>query len=134
MLDFISWGLSRRNGSIMLQLPFLSAMAGHGFFWFRILGLGLHFTDGRRNPPCFSERYGYLKFLKVGRFRIRILWPSELRPFVRTSDAKAEAKFRAEWEALQRGPDSGQIIVVKPEQTETCASASSRSLPNRPSV
>jgi hypothetical protein len=30
--------------------------------WFRIFGYGLHFTNGY---PSFSERYGYIKKIKI---------------------------------------------------------------------
>ncbi len=43
---------------------------GEGIFWFRVFGRGLHFNS---RPPLFSERNGYTKFVRVGKWRIRWL-------------------------------------------------------------
>jgi hypothetical protein len=39
-------------------------------FWFRIFGYGLSFSKGELS---FSEKHGYIKYLKVGNIRISFL-------------------------------------------------------------
>jgi hypothetical protein len=46
-----------------------------GFFWFRIFGYGLSCADKVLNPPLFSERYGYRRVLRVGRWGFEFLRP-----------------------------------------------------------
>ena len=46
------------------------------YLWFRLFGYGLHFRwvkDGY--TPLFSERNGYVKVLRIGRFWIKALKP-----------------------------------------------------------
>lgn len=47
------------------------------YWWFRIFGgYGLHFRwCSKDHVPLFSERYGYEKVLKIGRFWIKVLKP-----------------------------------------------------------
>ena len=46
------------------------------YFWFRVLGFGLHFRLVRDGyEPLFSERYGHTKVFKIGR-----VWIKGLRP------------------------------------------------------
>ena len=40
-------------------------------FWFRIFGKGLTFSTN--SPILFSERYGYRKTLRLGKYVIRYL-------------------------------------------------------------
>lgn len=44
-----------------------------GFLWFRIFGVGLLIKDTKRHAMIFSERYGYARFIRVGRWIIRPL-------------------------------------------------------------
>lgn len=46
-----------------------------GLFWFRLWddGPGFMVKDNRKHPPLFSERNGYVKFLRVGYWRFRLL-------------------------------------------------------------
>lgn len=62
------------------QFPFFCAHKASGFnaryFWFRFMGYGLHFrwvSPGYQ--PLFSERNGYIKVFKLGRFWIKGLRP-----------------------------------------------------------
>ncbi len=47
--------------------------------WFRLFGYGLSWTDHRRHPPLFSERYGYTRALHVGPWCLRALVPRQQR-------------------------------------------------------
>lgn len=42
-----------------------------GFGWFRLFGLGLMWKDTSTFKSSFSERNGYVKGLKVGKWEIR---------------------------------------------------------------
>lgn len=44
-----------------------------GSLWFRIFGLGLSISDIRKWPQTFSQRNGYTRWFKLGRFKIVIL-------------------------------------------------------------
>jgi hypothetical protein len=46
-----------------------------GYFWFRILGYGLHFKDTRRHALLFSERNNIGRSLSVFGWRISGLKP-----------------------------------------------------------
>jgi len=46
-----------------------------GGFWIRIFGWGLSIKDTTKNPMVFSERNGYVKFIKIGKYLIKILKP-----------------------------------------------------------
>jgi len=50
----------------------------HGF-WFRIFGYGLSFQNREKYPALFSERNGYVKVLRIGRWSIRVLTRKGLR-------------------------------------------------------
>ena len=43
---------------------------GTGIYWLRILGYGLCFKDTKYFSISFSQRYGYTKYLKIGRLLI----------------------------------------------------------------
>lgn len=49
-----------------------------GGFWFRITqyGWGFSVVDKLKNPPLFSERTGYKKVLRIGKFGIKLLKPA----------------------------------------------------------
>jgi len=47
-----------------------------GGFWFRLFGRGLSVSDKIKNPPLFSERYGYRKILRFGKWGIEYLRPA----------------------------------------------------------
>lgn len=44
-----------------------------GGFWFRIYGIGLNVQDRNKHPELFSERNGYTKCLRIGKWSIRFL-------------------------------------------------------------
>jgi hypothetical protein len=44
-----------------------------GGFWFRVFGRGFAAVDKRRHPPLFSERHGYKKVLRIGRWGVEWL-------------------------------------------------------------
>lgn len=46
------------------------ACVGEGVWYFRVWGYGLHATT---RPPLFSERHGYRRTVRVGRWRVRLL-------------------------------------------------------------
>lgn len=46
-----------------------------GGFWFRLFGWGFSISDKIKNPPLFSERNGYKKVLRVGKWGIGLLIP-----------------------------------------------------------
>ncbi len=50
-----------------------------GGCWFRIWGYGLSIVNKRKHPPLFSERYGYRKVLRFGRWGVEILRPWVLK-------------------------------------------------------
>lgn len=59
---------------------FFCAHSASGFcakyFWFRVLGWGLHFRWIQPGyQPLFSERNGYTRVLKIGRFWVKGLKP-----------------------------------------------------------
>lgn len=41
--------------------------------WVRLFGWGVSWRDGRVFPPCFSERNGYVRTVRVGRWILRWL-------------------------------------------------------------
>ena len=47
-----------------------------GGFWFRLFGRGLSISD---HPPMFSERYGYRKVVRIGKWGIKYL--KAVKPF-----------------------------------------------------
>jgi hypothetical protein len=49
-----------------------------GGFWLRIgkRGRGFAISDKIKHPPLFSERYGYRKVYRIGRWGFEILKPS----------------------------------------------------------
>lgn len=44
-----------------------------GGFWFRVYGVGLRVQDRTMHPALFSERNGYIKVLRVGKWSIRVI-------------------------------------------------------------
>lgn len=44
-----------------------------GGLWFRVFGRGLSISDKVKNPPLFSERYGYKKVIRIGKWGIKFL-------------------------------------------------------------
>jgi len=50
-------------------------MAGHYQGWARLFGYGVAWKHGAL-PPLFSERYGYIRWLRIPRtpWRVRLLW------------------------------------------------------------
>lgn len=46
-----------------------------GFYWFRLFGHGLHFKNLAFHRMTFSERYGYVRKLQIGKWLIRRLSP-----------------------------------------------------------
>jgi hypothetical protein len=46
-----------------------------GTGWFRVYGYGLQIADKTRYQPLFSEREGYVKWWRIGKWGICILKP-----------------------------------------------------------
>lgn len=44
-----------------------------GGFWFRIFDFGICISNKIKNPPLFSERYGFFKVIRVGRYGFAFL-------------------------------------------------------------
>ena len=44
-----------------------------GGFWLRIAGAGISVVDKSKHPPLFSERNGYTKVLRVGKWGVEWL-------------------------------------------------------------
>ena len=44
-----------------------------GGCWIRLCGIGVSAINRSRHPALFSERYGYCKVLRIGRYAIRYL-------------------------------------------------------------
>jgi len=51
----------------------LSHYFGDGICWIRFLGRGVAIKDKIKHPPLFSERYGYKKVLRVGKWGVELL-------------------------------------------------------------
>lgn len=56
---------------------------GDGIFWFRIFGRGIVIEDRTKKRALFSERYGYTKWLRLGKWAIKKLRPKYYHPFSR---------------------------------------------------
>jgi len=50
-----------------------------GGFWFRVFGYGIAVVDKEKHPPLFSERNGYRRVLRFGRFGIEWLSPTKAK-------------------------------------------------------
>ena len=46
-----------------------------GLFWVRVFGWGIHASSYALHRPLFSERNGYLRVLRIGGWRVRLLEP-----------------------------------------------------------
>ena len=44
-----------------------------GGFWIRILGYGISVTNKDKHSPLFSERYGYRRVFRIGKWGIKWL-------------------------------------------------------------
>lgn len=55
--------------------PLFCGMASCRGVWCRFFGWGLSIVDGRWLRETFSERYGYVKVFRIGRFRVQGLRP-----------------------------------------------------------
>lgn len=60
----------------MKKRIFSGAFYGTGF-WFRVFGFGLSVQDRRARPPLFSERYGYVRYLYLGNWKLKLLSPNK---------------------------------------------------------
>lgn len=50
-----------------------------GGFWFRVLGFGISVRNKAKHPPLFSERNGYRKVLRIGKWGVEWLRPWNMR-------------------------------------------------------
>ena len=46
---------------------------GGGIYWIRFFGVGIALMDKSKHPPRFSERYGYEKVWRIGKYSIQLL-------------------------------------------------------------
>lgn len=44
-----------------------------GSFWFRFYRFGLSVQDRSKHPALFSERNGYTKVLRIGKWSVRVI-------------------------------------------------------------
>ncbi len=72
--------LDQREAYIVLKLlekkkkrSVFSKYRRKGFWWFRIFGYGLHGKDITKNDLTFSERNGFSRHLKIGRWSFKWL-------------------------------------------------------------
>lgn len=49
----------------------------NGFFWIRILGYGFTIKNPRTHPLLFSQRNGYTKVYKIGKYVFYFLNPNK---------------------------------------------------------
>ena len=47
----------------------------NGGFWFRLFGYGFSVVNRHKHAALFSERLGYIKVLRLGRYSIKSLLP-----------------------------------------------------------
>ncbi len=74
MSQFEKHGLFCMHSAPAIKDSYFASKAS--YFWFRVLGYGLHFRWIQPGyEPLFSERNGYTKVLKIGRFWIKGLKP-----------------------------------------------------------
>ncbi|MEH2135429.1 hypothetical protein [Nostoc sp.] len=79
------WGLAQTNSGEITRwhnIKFLSQLQKRlkslsfsasiydGGFWFRILGIGLSVVNREKHPPLFSQRNGFMKSIKFGKWNI----------------------------------------------------------------
>jgi len=64
----------KTNDVILFQIKgFFSFYKYKGMFWFRFFGYGLHGKNYIKHHLLFSERTGYKKFVKIGKWVFKIL-------------------------------------------------------------
>lgn len=59
-------------------MKLFSKYKSDGFWWFRIFGYGLCGKDLTKHFLLFSERNGYTKTLRIGKWSITILKPNKI--------------------------------------------------------
>lgn len=57
----------------IFEYPLFCYYYNDDFGWFRLFGIGLTWKDFSKHGLIFSERYGYTKYLKIGKYVIRLL-------------------------------------------------------------
>jgi len=72
------WGIN--SNSHQMKNKFIEHFTEDGFFWFRVFGFGLHFSDRNKRTPLFSERNGYVKRLHFANWSIGYLNPEPRTP------------------------------------------------------
>lgn len=68
--------------------PILGVHARPGLGWLRVLGLGVAWKDTRRHGLVFSERAGLRKRLRIGAWRVGVVWPDRVWWTVRQGPRK----------------------------------------------
>ena len=56
-----------------LRFTVFSCYTEEGFGWFRIIGKGLYWKDTTKHQLMFSQRNGYHKSVKLGKWYFQIL-------------------------------------------------------------
>ncbi len=79
-----------------------------GLWWIRVNDYGIHYKNIKLHPPLFSERYGYRKKLKLGRFRFGVLKPiKSIFPVMNDEETKEIWKLYQEQNQYHRHEFSG---------------------------
>ena len=72
--DFFAGYKNPKSKSLKLFGVTIASFYYHkGFGWFRLFGRGIKWKDTTRHSLIFSERYGYVKSFKIGKWLIGIL-------------------------------------------------------------
>lgn len=56
-------------------MKFAHIARSNGRMWFRLLGYGLSFSDRTKHKAPFSERNGFVKVLRIGKWSVKLLKP-----------------------------------------------------------
>lgn len=75
MIDYILKDRKKPKSYLLkvFGIEVFSSSYSNRFGWFRIFGVGLVFKDVLIHPLLFSERNGYKKYLKLGKWIISYL-------------------------------------------------------------
>jgi len=57
----------------MSKLKLIHVYFDDGIFWIRLFGKGISVVDKKKYPPLFSERFGYRKVVRIGKWGIEWL-------------------------------------------------------------
>lgn len=61
------------SGMRQISILFLDIGISDGNVWFRLFGKGLRFADRSKHKALFSERNGYEKVIRIGKWSVKFL-------------------------------------------------------------